>query len=388
MIQPEDIRRKAERLYPDFLRTWIEGKPAFFPRIIPARRTPELEDLAGTIESIRRLREGSKEILGTGYTVQWQEINSRKFGRNKFPARIVFDTPDDFLRFLGKQREFQALVDAVTMLRSRCPDLEPWIQANFRTLVDVAGDLQGLLEVLDYFRVHPKPNLFARELPLAVDTKFIERHQRILREWFDLVLPRYAIRADEEHFERRYGLRYAEPHLYLRMLDPDLGRELGIPYPEFSLPLHTLGALVVRPAVVFIVENKVNLLTLPAVRRAIGLGALGNAVTQLRYLPWLRDVPIVYWGDLDIEGFGILSSLRSCFPQTESMLMDADTLERWRPLATPGTARTLEVPPLLTGPEQAGYLCCRDHNLRLEQERIPQHEVLRVLGRFQGECPR
>ena len=303
--------------------------------------------------------------------------------RNKFPARIIFDTQDDFLRFIGKQKEFQALVEAVTRLRSRYPELVPWIPANLRTLMDVADDLRGLLEVLDYFRVHSRPNLFARELPLAVDTKFIERHQRILREWFDLVLPPHAIRADEEHFERRYGLRYAEPHLYLRVLDPDLGRDLGVPYPEFSLPLHTLGTLAVRPAVVFIVENKVNLLTLPVVKRAIGLGALGNAVTQLRYLTWLRDRPIVYWGDLDIEGFGILSSLRSCFPQTQSVFMDADTLDRWQHLAVPGTGRTLDVPPLLTEAEQAGYLRCRDQDLRLEQERIPQEDVLRILRRFQ-----
>ena len=38
-------------------------------------------------------------------------------------------------------------------------------------------------------------------------TKFVERHRRILREWLDIVLPPETIRADEEHFERRFGLR-------------------------------------------------------------------------------------------------------------------------------------------------------------------------------------
>jgi hypothetical protein len=159
--------------------------------------------------------------------------------------------------------------------------------------------------------------------------------------------------------------------------------------PEFSLPLHALGMLAIRAAVVFIVENRVSPLTLPVVRRAIGLGALGNAVTQFRHLAWLQDRPVVYWGDLDIEGFGILSSLRSCFPQTQSVFMDADTLDRWQHFVVPGTGRAMDVPPLLTEAERTAYLICRDQDLRLEQERIPQDEVSRVFRRLQEgrECP-
>ena len=106
MIQPEDIRRKAENLYPDYLRAWLDGEDTFFPRIIPARRTLDGDNFSAAIQSVRRLREGSKEVTGFGYTVEWQEVNSRKFGRNRFPARILFETPCDFLRFTGKQREF------------------------------------------------------------------------------------------------------------------------------------------------------------------------------------------------------------------------------------------------------------------------------------------
>jgi hypothetical protein len=77
-------------------------------------------------------------------------------------------------------------------------------------LTEVADDVAGMLLVVDYLREHPRPGVFARELPLPLDTKFVERNQRILREWLDIVLPPHAIRADERHFERRYGLRYAD----------------------------------------------------------------------------------------------------------------------------------------------------------------------------------
>lgn len=384
MIQPEDIRRKAENLYPEYLRAWLDGDETFFPKIIPAQRTPDSRDLAAAIQAVRRLREGSKEVTGFGYTVQWQEINSRKFGRNQFPARILFETPGDFLRFTGRQREFGGFSDAVTRLRTAFPSLENWIRANVRMLIEAAPDLDGLLCVLQYFCDHPRPNRFARELPLPVDTKFIERHQRLLRGWFDIVLPPHSIRADEEHFERRYGLRYAEPHVLVRLLDAVLEEELRCPCSGLSFPLHTLGAMPVRADAAIIVENKVNLLTLPLFPRGIGLGGLGDGVVLLRYLPWLSDMRVVYWGDLDVEGFEILSSLRAILPHARSFLMDLDTLARWRHLAVPGTGRKPDVPPYLTEAEQRAYIGCRDANLRLEQERIPQDGLPKAVNDLFG----
>jgi hypothetical protein len=382
MIHPEDIRRKADNLYRDCLRAWLEGDETFFPRIVPASRTPDPGNLAAAVESVRRLREGSKQTLGFGYTVEWQEVNSRKIGRNKLPARILFETRDDYLRFIGKEEEFRTFTDAVTRLRAEFPALEAWVCCNVQKVIDISPELEGLLHVVRFLHEHPRPNVFVRELPVPVDTKFIERHQRLLREWLDAVLPPHVVRADEDHFERRYGLRYAEPHLYVRLLDPQLERELGFPCPEFSLPLHTLAGLSARPAAVFIVENKVNLLTLPPMESTLGLGALGKGVTLLRYLPWLEGVPITYWGDLDVQGFEILSSLRAIFPQTRSVLMDHGTLDRWQHLCTGGNSHAPELPPHLTDAECAAYVRCRDENLRLEQERLPKEEVLAVLGRW------
>src|SRR5262245_14483114 len=308
MIQPEDIRRKADNLYRGCLQAWLEGDESFFPRVVPASKVPDPGNLAAAIEAVSRLREESKEVVGFGYAVEWREVNSRRLGRNKLPARILFETRDDYLRFIRKREGFAAFADAVTRLRGEFPALEAWIRCNVQKVIDIAPDLEGMLAVVRFFREHPRPNLFARELPVPVDTKFIERHERLLREWLDAVLPPHAVRADEDHFERRYGLRYAEPHLYVRLLDRRLERELGFPCGEFSLPLRTLAELPARPAAVFIVENKINLLTLPPLERTLGLGALGKGVTLLRYLPWLGGVPIAYWGDLDVQGFEILSS--------------------------------------------------------------------------------
>lgn len=388
MVQPEDIRRKAEHVYAEFLRALVAGTDgSFFPRLVPTER--ELgDDVADAIRSVCALRDASKEVVGYGYTIEWREVNSRTLGRNLFPQRITFETSDDLLRLIGKQREFTRFSDALDRLRREFPALIPWMASNVRSLVAAADQLDGLLAVLRYFVDHPRPGCFARELPLPVDTKFIERNRRLLRQWFDLILPPHAIRADEAHFERRYGLRYIEPEVFLRFLDPHVQRELGFPCAVLSLPLHTLGELAATEVTVIVVENRVNLVTMPQLERTVAIGGMGNSVTLLSYVPWLAGSPIAYWGDLDVEGLEILSRLRALFPHTQSIFMDEATLRRWRHLAVSGAGRHCEAPAHLADSEMAAFRVCTEQNLRLEQERIPQREVQLInVIRDRGRTP-
>ena len=53
-----------------------------------------------------------------------------------------------------------------------------------------------------------------------------------------------------------------------------------------------------------------NLLTLPQLKATIGLGGLGDGVTDLRHVEWLTKSELWYWGDLDAEGLLILARLR------------------------------------------------------------------------------
>jgi len=380
MIKPDEIYRKATNLYKELLRAWLEGE-SFFPRVIPCDKDVD-DNLANAIESIQLLKSESKELRGYGYSIGWKEVNSRKHGRNQFPVRIVFETEDDFLQYIGKQREFSSFVSAVERTRARYPVLQSWIRSHRKLLIDSSTEVDGLLQVVDYLCTHPRPGLFARELPLVVDTKFIQRNHRILREWLDLILPPHTIRADEDHFDRRYGLRYADPHVMVRFLDDEIRRATESPWLECSVPLHTLAATPINASRVLIVENKVNLLTLPRLKGTIGLGGLGNGITDLRYVHWLANSEIWYWGDIDVEGLLILSRLRVMFPQVRSLLMDDATVHAWREhLASPGSGRIYDCPSNLTAGELAAYLLCATENLRVEQERFPQPFVDDLLAR-------
>lgn len=374
MIRPEDIKRKATSLYRSFQLAWLDDQP-FFPRVIPCDKTLD-SNLAVASESVQHLRNGSKERLGFGYTVEWEERNSRTHGRNRFPRQILFETQDDFLRLIGKEREFAQFARSVSELRKRHPQLAPWVRTHPAEVVDSAAELDGLLQVLDFLVAHPWPQLFARELPLPLDTKFVERNHGILRSWLDIVLPPHAIRADEEHFDRRFGLRYVEPLISVRFLDEAVRLRANLPWSECAIPLHSLASHPIAAESVLIVENKINLLTLPPITGAIALGGLGNSVGDLRYVLWLSQLPLWYWGDIDVDGFEILSRLRMVFPSVRSLLMDERTLVALRStIGGVGNGRLVRQKMNLLPEELAAFEVCSATNLRIEQERIPQDFV-------------
>jgi hypothetical protein len=110
----------------------------------------------------------------------------------------------------------------------------------------------------------------------------------------------------------------------------------------------------------------------------------GDAVTHLRQLEWLHENRMVYWGDIDVEGFEALSSLRAIFPDVniESVMMDRETLNRHASWIVPGNAPSGRAPSNLTDEESATYLECAMHCQRLEQEKIPQPYVDERIARL------
>ncbi|WP_031034615.1 DUF2220 domain-containing protein, partial [Streptomyces sp. NRRL WC-3725] len=77
---------------------------------------------------------------------------------------------------------------------------------------------------------------------------------------------------------------------------------------------------------VIVLENEITYLSLPPTPGATALLGSGYAASLLRHLPWLADIDLWYWGDIDTHGFAILSRVRSHFPHTRSFLMDRHTL--------------------------------------------------------------
>lgn len=376
MITPQEIRKKAERLYPDLVRAWLQNEDDFFPVTLRSSKSLS-KDAADNIRPITDLRNGSKEIRGFGYSVRWERKRLRNAGHNDVPVEILFETQSDVLKLLNRETEFAALSVAVAKIRAELPQLESWIQSRFKTLTSVANEVDGLIAVTKWWQQNPLPNCFARQIPVDVDTKFVERHRKILRQWFDVadVLPPHAIRSDESDFFRRYGLLDKELQIFVRFLDNDIRQQLGFPCEEAALPLSTLAGLNVETARIFILENKTSVRTFPTVSRGIAIFGQGYAATLLRHVKWLHSNEVVYSGDIDVDGMAILAQFRGSIPATRSLLMEHDTLVRFHQLCGKGNGKNPEPPALLTDEERKAFEICAAENCRLEQEQIPQAAV-------------
>lgn len=85
---------------------------------------------------------------------------------------------------------------------------------------------------------------------------------------------------------------------------------------------------------------------------------------------WLKNKQFYYWGDIDAQGFQILNQCRNYFPNTVAVMMDEPTLNSFRfGEGKPATNQNLE---RLSESELKLYNHLRQHNIRLEQEKITQ----------------
>jgi len=372
MLSPEDIRRRALTRYPDFLRSIVNGS-AFFPLPIRFGKPSATEDFEKLRTEITALAKAN-----LGCHIEWMEVNSRRWGKQRLPECVEFVDEGSYLRALGKTKEVVRFRENLALTRERCPALIPLVEARPLDAIEFADVWPGLLEVCCYFQSHPRPNLYARELPLSVDTKFIERHQSVLsRLLIAGILPKAFVEADR--FEERFGIRYDEPLIRLRLLDESLKDVLQVPFPDLAIPLSCFRHLDWHKLRVVVSENKMTFLTLPSVANGIGIWGAGNAAALLHGVPWLSNCHILYWGDLDTQGLEILSRLRNVFPHTRSLMMDMEAFNCFQSLCVPGTPSKSPAPLNLASSEFSAWSVIQSRNLRLEQERLPPSLVQRAI---------
>ena len=384
MITPEEIKAKALRYWQDqrSLKAYLRGD-TFFPLVIPFRK-PSAKQLLKEFAEVRRwvqtLRDQSKARRGYGYTLLLKQAKHRQLGEQQMPDQIRFDTAEDYFRFIGKQREFARLQSLIAQIEAAQPVLRPWLESQPLKILEYAEAWPQLLATVSFFQASPKPNRYLRELDIpGVDSKFVEQRMPILRDLLDRVLPPEAINAEVtgltgSGFERRYGLKYDEPLIRLRLLDSTQAGPWGTS--DLTVPQSEFHRLALPCRQVFITENKINGLSFPATPDSLVIFGLGYGIGSVKDAPWLSDKAIYYWGDIDTHGFAILQ-VRSYFPQTKSLLMDRETLLGHRQLwvQEEDDKRFEGILENLTDVEQKLYTMIKDNILgervRLEQERLP-----------------
>lgn len=371
MITPTEIKNKTERKYISFLQSLVENIP--FSRIdIRGDKSYTKSSLPEFEKEIQQIISQSKEKKGFGYTLEFQKVKTKHLGTQDLPIAIYFDDQKDFLKFLGKEKEVELFKANVERITNEFPELKEWIAKNPKKIIDNTNEWDSILKVCQYFKQNPKPNLYIRELPIKVHTKFVERNQSVIKELLDILVSEY-INQNEKQFEKRFNLKYAEPQIRFKVLDKTISQEFFSGIDDVAIPISQFEALNLPIKRVLVVENKTTLyttLTLPKMDKTIAIFGSGYSVYNLKNIRCFDNLELFYWGDIDVQGFEILSQFRSYFPQTRSVLMDKQTFDKFFE-NDKGTPTNISTKLNLTDEEQQLYEILKTNNWRLEQEKIP-----------------
>jgi len=373
MIAPIEIKKKAVNKYKAYLQSIVEGE-SFTPIIIVGDKKPN-EDTVKFEEELMDLISCSKEKKGYGYTIEYQTVKTKRHGIQDIPTSISFKTEYDYLKYVNKENDAAKFKKDITSILSSFPELKDWIYKYPIKVIE--NDWESLLKVCKYFKAIPQPHLYIRELPIHVHTKFIENNSGIIRELLDIIIADY-VNIEERKFEARFNLKYDEPLVRFRLLDEAISHQLFGGIDDISIPISEFQHLSLPIQTVYVVENKINMLTFPVKRNSIVVWGHGFGVDIMKNVDWLKTKKIYYWGDLDTQGFQILSEFRFHFKQVQSFLMDRYTFDKYYE-GDKGTVTNVEKELCLTAEEKDMFEYLKANNLRLEQEKVPFDYIMKSI---------
>jgi hypothetical protein len=245
------------------------------------------------------------------------------------------------------------------------------------------ADVVKLLHTIAWLRDHPQLDQWTvRQLPIPqVDTKWLSGHESLVKS-----------------LAGRDVRREARPRLavvHFTYLDPDYRASGKRRHDAWTSGDSHVPAY--RPEVVLVVENRDCRLWFPTLPGAIVVEGEGKAAGSLASIDWVRDAGrLVYWGDIDGDGFSILNAFRAELREhgrhVDSLLMDGAAYVRYAHLGVNHDKRGEPLPPSnavlpeLNDAEAECYARVATSGpvtfRRIEQERVPPAEACAELQRL------
>jgi hypothetical protein len=350
------------------LKSYLAGEP-WQPVELPVKG-PTAAELRDQLDQARRWLERFQQQAGK-FQVEYEVVQSPLLGANRVPSRVRIQSFAQLCEILGTVSDVQTIEELRAQTRLAIPVLASWVTAHPLAALRHASVWERVLATVQWIIGNDTSRLYVRQIDVAgVDTRFVERHHRLLEQLLTILLPSYRFNSEGLGFAARFRFLDKPAYIRFRVLDPTA---FSAEFSEMTVRMDELAKAQPQATTVFVVENEVTYLAFPPVPNALVVFGSGF-LTGLADVPWMRHKELVYWGDIDTHGFDILDGLRSRFESVRSILMDRDTLmahpQQWETEPNP-TSRPL---PRLTTEEESLYTDLiggtYGESVRLEQERI------------------
>lgn len=240
-------------------------------------------------------------------------------------------------------------------------------------------DLYLLVKLIPQLKCGMGKGSYLRSLPVTVvDTKFIEKHRRLIESITAAVIDEAA---RQRGLFRWLNCRHKpRDWLLVKPLCPQTRAALG-GLPLLRLSSDTLIEFVLPADNILIIENEQPCLALPDIPNTIAIAGGGKNVAWMQ-AQWLPAKRVGYWGDIDSEGLSILSDARSKQSTITPLMMDMQTVDAYRQRMVDEPGSVIKEPIALTRAERELFSALRGRrygHTRLEQERLPIDYVTRAI---------
>lgn len=372
---------QLEKQYKNYLKQVIADLPFEIIELRGGKNRPETtRQLAEDIKQFQQFEK--REGKSKGWTISWEEWNSKKLGRQKWPSSIFIENEEDFLYLIGKESETKEFKHQLKELLAWRKEIRLFLLERPQYVLQNKSVWNDLCLVVDYLLANDVSNHYIRSIPVPVHTKFIEQNKSLI---FDLYkhFSQNSLSEDVASLETVLGLKEKQ-HLYtLRWLDDELSLKYMHGHEVFGLS--TVGLQNVKWEIdeLWLVENETNLYILPQRKNALVIFSKGYAFRKLFDIPLFNGTKLFYWGDLDEDGFNMLNTFKKHYSHAISVCMDLQTVmfHQSEMLKQPANYK-ISFLEYLSKEENEAFQILYDANGRIEQEKLNQEFLSAIISKL------
>jgi len=369
---------QLEKHYKYYLQNLVAGND-FEPIILRGGKNKP----ANTVELHKQVaifQKNEKNYGKPGWTIEWEDWSSKKLGNQKWPKQIHVSTEEDLLFLTGRKKHAEDFKLLLANIVAWKPALYSLIQSKPELIHDHSQDWQTIQRVVDFLLRNDTENLYLRSIPVPAHTKFLHNKRGLLLTILkhlqpDKFLPSHIDLEDALRVKRKQFL------FPMRLLDAALAKQYMSGIDSFAIAANAIQNNNWEIKKVVLVENETNLYLLPPMQGTLAIFSCGKALHLLKDIELFHTAKSFYWGDLDEEGFKMLNSIKSYYPNLQSLFMDQQTVTLHD--------NEMHVQPYLykngsleylSQEEIAAYDLLSARNGRIEQERLHQDYVMERLA--------
>jgi hypothetical protein len=201
-----------------YLKGYLAGEPWQLVELPVKGPTPA--ELLDQLDQARRWLQRFEQQAGP-FHIEYRVVQSRHLGANRVPSRVRIESFTELCRVLGTESDVRTVEDLRAQTRAAIPVLASWVTAHPLAVLRHAGVWEQVLATVQWIVGHDTSRLYVRQIDVAgVDTKFVERHHRLLEQLLTILLPSYRFNPEAFGFAGRFRFLEKPSYLRFRVLDP------------------------------------------------------------------------------------------------------------------------------------------------------------------------